>query len=265
MVYDIKGKNALVTGGASGIGLWFVKELLKSGANKVFVLYLHTENAGDISKQLNIEYGRECTCFQKVDVSNATQLENAFKTCINWCEQLDIVINNAGVMNDGKWEMEIAININAVVRGTKLAFQYMGKDKGGKGGIVVNLSSILGLQPLAGCPIYVATKHALIGMDRSWGTPFHYNRTGIKVLTMCPGVTDTPLISEAHGLQGDDILGRECQRELDAMPTQSPAHVAQSMMAMITKGETGSVWICEGGQPIYEVEIPDRLTLKRKN
>lgn len=48
----------------------------------------------------------------------------------------------------------------------------MGKDNGGKGGIVVNIASILGLQPLAGCPVYVATKHAVIGMDRSWGVSF---------------------------------------------------------------------------------------------
>jgi len=45
----------------------------------------------------------------------------------------------------------------------------MGKDKGGNGGVVVNIASILGLAPLAGAPVYVATKHAVIGLTRSFG------------------------------------------------------------------------------------------------
>jgi len=50
-----------------------------------------------------------------------------------------------------------------------MGLQYMGKDEGGKGGVVVNISSILGLAPYAGCPVYVATKHAVIGLTRSFG------------------------------------------------------------------------------------------------
>jgi len=63
---------------------------------------------------------------------------------------------------------------NAVVRGTLLGLQYMGKDEGGKGGVVVNLSSIGGLVPFAGCPVYIATKHAVIGLTRSFGVSTEY-------------------------------------------------------------------------------------------
>lgn len=98
----------------------------------------------------------------------------------------------------------------------------MGKDKGGRGGIVVNIASILGLQPLAGCPVYVGTKHFVVGFDRSMGTPLYYNRTGIKVLTMCPGVTDTPLISEAgkRVLDMRDDISRKVVQELGSLPAQ---------------------------------------------
>jgi len=58
---------------------------------------------------------------------------------------------------------------NAVVRGTLLGLQYMGKDEGGKGGLVINIASNLGLDPIAGSPVYVATKHAVIGLTRSFG------------------------------------------------------------------------------------------------
>ena len=75
-----------------------------------------------------------------------------------------------GIINYDIWLLQ-----NAVVRGTLLGLQYMGKDKGGNGGVVVNIASILGLAPLAGSPVYVATKHAVIGFTRSFGVSTAYN------------------------------------------------------------------------------------------
>jgi len=67
------------------------------------------------------------------------------------------------------YECDVWLLQNAVVRGTLLGFQYMGKDEGGKGGVVVNMSSIAGLIISATFPVYVATKHAVIGLTRSFG------------------------------------------------------------------------------------------------
>ena len=66
-----------------------------------------------------------------------------------------------------------------MVRGTLLGLQYMGKDEGGKGGVVVNMSSIAGLSPYAGQPIYVATKHAVGGLTRSFGVSTVYSNVDI--------------------------------------------------------------------------------------
>jgi 15-hydroxyprostaglandin dehydrogenase (NAD) len=77
-------------------------------------------------------------------------------------------------MNCDVWLLQ-----NAVVRGTLLGLQYMGKDEGGKGGVVVNIASVVGLGPYAGSPIYVATKHAVIGLTRSFGVSTAYNNVGI--------------------------------------------------------------------------------------
>jgi 15-hydroxyprostaglandin dehydrogenase (NAD) len=67
-------------------------------------------------------------------------------------------------MTCGIWLLQ-----KAVVRGTLLGFQYMGKDEGGKGGVVVNIASVAGLVPYADTPVYGATKHAVIGLTRSFG------------------------------------------------------------------------------------------------
>lgn len=109
-----------------------------------------------------------------------------------------------------------------MVQGTLLGIKHMGKNNGGKGGVIINIASILGLQELNGCPIYVGTKHFVVGMNRSFGTPYFYNFTGIKFLTMCPGVTDTPLISEAqnYALEGFSDLGKVLANGLGALPAQ---------------------------------------------
>ncbi|PSN50763.1 hypothetical protein C0J52_05936 [Blattella germanica] len=230
---DIKGKNALVTGAATGIGLEYVKQLLENGAQPAFrpmeacsegqivkenvallqhvaVCDLDVRKGENAVKELVEKYGKGKAIFIKCDVTNIPEFEDAFKKAYNAFKSLDIVINNAGILNDEKWELQIAINVNGVVRGTLLGLEYMGKDKGGKGGVIVNIASILGLQNIAGCPVYVGTKHAVVGISRSFGMPFHFDRTGVRVLTMCPGVTDTPLISEAHHRQpGNDAHDQE--------------------------------------------------------
>jgi 15-hydroxyprostaglandin dehydrogenase (NAD) len=77
-------------------------------------------------------------------------------------------------MNCDVWLLQ-----NAVVRGTLLGLQYMGKDEGGKGGVVVNIASVAGLTPSSSYPVYVATKHAIIGLTRSFGVSTAYNNVGI--------------------------------------------------------------------------------------
>jgi len=82
------------------------------------------------------------------------------------------------------------------------------------------------------------------------------------VMAMCPGVTDTPLISEAHRRQLQEDWGDEAGRELDELPKQKPECVAKGMIHLIEKGSSGSIWVAEGGEPVYEINIPDRQTLR---
>ncbi|CAH2010513.1 unnamed protein product [Acanthoscelides obtectus] len=112
--------------------------------------------------------------------------------------------------------------------------------------------------------IHMQTHFVLLG--RSFGSPYFYDLTGIRFLTMCPGVTDTPLISDANKftLNGFPGLGQNLAEGLGDLPPQPTTNVAIGLIKMIKDGENGSVWVSEGNQPIYEVEIPDRLTLRKK-
>lgn len=82
------------------------------------------------------------------------------------------------------------------VYGTLLAMEeYIPKYKTGDEGVIVNLSSTAGLDPFPMIPVYTGTKFAVQGLSRSFGSEAHYKRTKVRVLALCPGATDTPLLA----------------------------------------------------------------------
>ncbi|XP_021940057.1 15-hydroxyprostaglandin dehydrogenase [NAD(+)]-like, partial [Zootermopsis nevadensis] len=122
-------------------------------------------------------------------------ISEAFKETINKFGNLDIVVNNAGLYNEKKWKYEVAVSLNGVIHGTLMALKYMDKSAGGKGGIVVNMSSIAGL----GSETYVsaihnATQSAVIELSRAFGSDNFYQTTGVRVMVICPGYTESEII-----------------------------------------------------------------------
>lgn len=81
------------------------------------------------------------------------------------------------------------------IYGTLLAYhEYFPKYRSGDEAIIVNISSIAGLDAFPISPVYTATKFAVLGFSRSLGDQFHYEKTKIKIITICPGVTYTTLL-----------------------------------------------------------------------
>lgn len=74
--------------------------------------------------------------------------------------------------------------------------KYLPNYRSGNEGVVVNVASVAGLERFSAFPIYAGTKHGVIGLTRAWGMENHYQRTKVRFLALCPGVTDTPLIHE---------------------------------------------------------------------
>ncbi|KAF4514137.1 UNVERIFIED_CONTAM: hypothetical protein B566_EDAN019194 [Ephemera danica] len=249
---DPNGKVALISGGAMGIGQAYARILLENGA-KIVLCDIDAATGEKATQDLNTEFGANRVTFFKGDYTSTvlSLCTEVFKKTVATYGGLHILINNAGILDDGRWELEIAINVTAVAQGTLFALKYMDK---AQGGVVVNIASILGLQPFPGAPIYAATKHAV--------DPFHFDRTGVRVVTMCPGVTDTSLISEAHNRQLNAEWNKRCGDDLAALPAQKPINVAKGMLHLIREAPNGSVWVAEGGEPVYRVIIPDRRTLR---
>lgn len=248
----------MITGGAAGLGYKFAEILLRNGAKSVAIIDLPTSNGENAATTLENEFGKNRAVFVACDVTKAEDLKEAFKRVIDTFETLDILINNAGILNDkDKWEQTIDINLTALIRSTYLALDYMGKYKGGKGGLIVNISSVTGLAPYPLAPVYTATKHAVVGFSQSLASL--YEKTGVRVLIMCPGVTKTAIIENVFNKTVHFVDAKDAHQFLTSLDTsicQSIDNVAFALIDLIQKGKNGDAWVSEHDKPPYAVDFP---------
>nr|CAI5827588.1 unnamed protein product [Callosobruchus analis] len=139
MVYEIRGKVAVITGGASGIGLEYAKELLRNQAKGVALADLNPELGTKALQEIEREFGPNKAIFIQTDVTDYNQFEDAFKKTAEKYKNIDILINNAGILNDSIWQKEIAVN---VVSTTIPIFEIMTSFRRYKMHLVLILESI---------------------------------------------------------------------------------------------------------------------------
>ncbi|PSN39080.1 hypothetical protein C0J52_07356 [Blattella germanica] len=264
---DPKGKIALVTGAAHGIGFQITKELLLQEVKGVSICDVNPTKGQEAAEELKKEFGEDTVLFIKTDVSIEDESNGAFEQTVKHFGGLDIVCNNAGIFNDRLWQHSISINVNGVIMGTILALKYLGKDQGGKGGVVINTGSIAGLgQALKITPVYNATKHAVLGFTRSFRSEFIWKTTGVRVMAVCPGYTTTEIIDtsiDTSKLLMQEKWQTEFSRELAAHPPpQNVENVGKAVLHMIREGKPGSLWVSESNEPVYEINIPTHENFK---
>ncbi|KAB0792833.1 hypothetical protein PPYR_14792 [Photinus pyralis] len=109
---DFEGKIVLVTGGSRGIGFGIASELLDSGVRGITIVSAHAGRGRSAAKSLNKKFGYGKVIFIPADVGDSNALEDAFKLSFAHWKGLDIVINNAGIVNEVN--PKLAINTNIV-------------------------------------------------------------------------------------------------------------------------------------------------------
>lgn len=119
----------------------------------------------------------------------------AFEKTIEAFKDVNLLINNAGVFNDSKWEQEVSVNVNGTINGILLALDKYFPKSANSEKIIVNMGSIAGLTGAFTHPVYAATKWAIVGLGKSFGHQLHYQRTKTRILTICPSSTETPLMT----------------------------------------------------------------------
>jgi len=235
---SLVGKIAAVTGAAQGLGKIFAEKLLKNGASVVLSDYNEAQGQSTLA-EFSKKYGQEKVSFVKCDVTNNAQMKEMFQSIKSKFGKLDIMINNAGINNefDG-WERTVDINLNGTLRGTVLAMEHMRRDKGGNGGVIVNVASTAGINPIPCGPVYAATKSGIVMFSLSWARNPELAANGVRVNVLAPAFVETSLFQNMSSIHAPQI-GKMIISKIGVM---TPEYVAENMMELIVdENKTGAV------------------------
>jgi 15-hydroxyprostaglandin dehydrogenase (NAD) len=194
---DPSGRVAIISGGASGIGLETAKLLAGEGA-KVVLADLQ-EAAGNEAASAIESSGGEAA-FVRADVTKRSELQSMLDFAVERFGRVDICHNNAGigegagifVGENDEWARCVEVDLTAVIRATQLEIALLRKQGGG--GVIVNTASMGGMVPMPASPVYAASKAGVIQFSRSLA---HLAGEGIRVNAICPTFTLTPMVAPA--------------------------------------------------------------------
>ena len=224
----LQDKITIITGAASGIGYAIATQMAKEGAI-IIVADINASQAQKAAEKIN-EYGKAFP--YEVDVRDKEAVKKMVEDVVEQHSRLDYIFNNAGIaimgemmeMSLEQWDRLFDINVRGVIYGTHAACNVMKKQGFGH---IVNTASLAGIIPSPNLGAYSGTKHAVLGICKS--LRIEAREFGIKVSAICPGVIDTPMVTESEIINEDKLtVSREEIREkiqLTPYPVEKAARV----------------------------------------
>lgn len=135
-----------------------------------------------------------------------------------------------------------------------LGLQFLGKDKGGQGGCIINIGSAVSFRPQISRPIYSATKHAVLALSKSCGDSYHFNITGVRVIVLCVGLLQCEASSSAHGNRFTSLIHEKAwQLDMKGVYPQKIEHVAKTLISVVKDSTSGSIWLVANEKPAKEI------------
>ncbi|WP_376794449.1 SDR family NAD(P)-dependent oxidoreductase [Thermogemmatispora sp.] len=250
---SLRGRAAVITGGARGIGLAIAERLAEAGA-AVLLGDVRAEEGQAAAERIAARY-QVRALFAQVDVTDSDSVRALAQKAVQELGSLDIWVNNAGIypsdalleMSDEQWDRVLDINLRGTFLGAREAARCM--IQGQRGGVIINLASTAGYQGGAGLAHYVSSKHAVRGLTKSLAIELGpYN---IRVLALAPTLIRTPGIAELRQSMtasgAPDALGESFGEHLPLGRAGVPDDVARvalfcaSDLAMLMTGSTLAV------------------------
>jgi len=250
MTQGLRGKVAIVTGGASGIGRASALAFAREGA-KVIVADINVDGGEETAGTIRQTGGE--SIFVKTNVSKANEVEALVNKAVERYGRLDCAHNNAGVgstrrstvdCTEEDWDRIISVNLKGVWLCMKFEIPQMLKQ--GRGAIV-NTASTYGLVSREKRPAYTASKHGVVGLTKA--AALDYAKAGIRINAVCPSVTLTPMIE--HLFASDPEAGEAQIISMIPMGrAAAPEEVAEAVVWLCSDAAsfvTGHAMAVDGG------------------
>ncbi|SDX97783.1 dihydroanticapsin dehydrogenase [Evansella caseinilytica] len=243
----LKNKNAVITGGASGIGLATVTLFAEHGVNVVFA---------DIDEQAGSELERKLTgdgFNVKFALSDVTD-EDAVKQLFSLAGTIDILVNNVGIeiatpfhqMETAEWNRLLQVNLTSMFLCSKYAIQQMMKTDAASS--IINVSSVSGTVAWPGIAAYNTTKGGVMMLTKSLAAD--YAKYNISVNCVCPSIVDTPMTDKSIGEENLEAIKREKARLVPLNRMCKPGDVANAILFLASEQAafiTGTPLMVDGG------------------
>ena len=195
----LEGKTAIVTGASRGIGKAIAIFLAKEGAEVIINYSSSLQNANKVVSEINSLGGKAYAL--QADISNENSVNELIKTVLEKNNQIDVLVNNAGITKDGllmrmktdDWQKVLDLNLSGVFYCTRAVSRQMLKQKKGR---IINITSVVGLMGNAGQANYSAAKAGVVGLTQSAAKEFASR--GITVNAVAPGFISTDMTKDLH-------------------------------------------------------------------
>ena len=222
----LAGKNALVTGSTSGIGLGIASAFAEAGINVMLNGFGDAEQIEQLRADLAARFG-VTVVYSNADMSQPEQIRALLESATQQLGSIDILVNNAGIQHvapvdefpTDKWDAIIAINLSSAFHTTKGVLGAMKKQGWGR---IINIASAHALVASPYKSAYVAAKHGLLGLTRT--VALEAAQHGVTVNAICPGYVLTPLVEKQipDTAKARGITEEEVKRDvlLAAQPTR---------------------------------------------
>ena len=239
-------KTAIVTGGSRGIGRQICIELAENGYN-VVINYNNSEKKAEELKSLLTERGCSVEIF-RADVSKSDDVREMFRFCLGKFENIDLLVNNAGISSEGlitdldeeEWDRVVNTNLKSVFLCSREALKTMISNHSGK---IINVSSMWGVTG-GSCEVaYSASKAGVIGFTKALAK--EVGLSGINVNAVAPGVIMTDMMND---FTEEDV--QALKEETPLMKLGYPKDIADTVLFLASEKAdfiTGQIIGVNGG------------------